>query len=175
MYKTASLAVLTALTLSACGGMSTAMSRAYIEPTEGKTAKVRVVTNGVLTFIPDRNCLDWNAPDIGIAASAENYLGKSPTHNGQKIGVSGEASKLTGFVSAEVLVKADQPLTLSFRSRSSDGHMNYWCEPIHIAFIPVAREEYEIFGGMDEYCRLYTKSLTRPGQYPVQKRVEQCK
>lgn len=174
MKFSASMVTLVTIGLAGCGSMAS-MSRTYVEPTEGPTAKIRVVSNGSVRFMPNRNCVDWDSPDVGTVVSDATFFGKSPTHNGKKMGMQGDKPNANGYVSAEVLVRADTPLTMYFRSDKASGDWRYWCEPMSVAFIPLAGEEYEVTGEMTEYCRLQAKSLTRPGQFPAQKRVAACK
>lgn len=160
--------------LSGCSSFS-AMNRPVSEPAEGPTATLRVVTNGHLAMIPDRACLDWSAPGAGIAASTSNFIGKSPALNGQKRDMKHASKERADVVMAEIKVKANSPVTFQFESDENNGIVRTICEPFAIAFIPEAGEEYEIFAGVDEkYCRLYAESLSKPGRYPVQKRVKAC-
>jgi hypothetical protein len=100
---------------------------------------------------------------------------KVPALNGQKIGVSGESPLKPGYQSAEVRARADAPLTVVFAAAQSDSFMRTWCEPVSVAFIPVAGEQYEIVGEMGTYCSVRIRSLTHAGQVPAQKRAEACK
>lgn len=180
MHASRGSLILIGLLLAGCGTVSS-VSRPYTEPADGATAKVRVVTNGAVRFIPNRACTDFDAPGTGLVASAEKYIGKSPTHNGQQLGIKGELKKdpdarQDDNVTAEVLVRANEPLTMVFRSDIHDGDWKFWCEPMTVAFIPEAGEEYEVLGQLgDKYCKFFARSLTHPDNFPVQKRTGECK
>lgn len=139
-----------------------ALSRDYMEPTEGPTAKVRFSTNGELRLIPDRNCVDWSAPGSGVVVSDKTYLFGKPSHIGKKINMSGTAP--AGMTSAEVLVAGDKPVTVDFYSYVSIGDWRYWCQA-SIAFIPKANEEYQVaveHDGPGGKCSFPIRSLTSP-------------
>lgn len=163
--------------LGACG-LGRSLSQPYTEPTSGDTAQMRVVTNGRVRLIPEQSCVSWDNKDLGTVVSNNIHVGVTPHLNGQSLGMMpalDPALTDKGYLSAEVQVRADKPLTLYFDIEEISGSWKYWCEPIAASFIPMKGESYEAFASMDDgKCRLNVKSLSKPGKRPAQRWVERC-
>ena len=55
------------LALSGCGQVANvrSLSTGYIPPQSGETARIRLLTDGLVRAVPGRDCLDWNVPGAG--------------------------------------------------------------------------------------------------------------
>lgn len=175
MKASASLIILAAISLSACG-IARSLSQPFVQPIAGDTAKVRVITNGRVRFIPNQTCVGWDSPDVGVVASGGVNIGKSFHHNGQNLGMTPSEliPEKAGYVSSEVRVRANQPLTMYFDVVIESGGWIYSCKPMAKAFIPLAGEEYDVLASMDEKCWLYAKTLGQKDKLPAQRWVENC-
>lgn len=161
------LVVFGVLGLAGCTAHMAALSRSYVAPVDGPTAKVRFSTNGELTLVPGSSCLNWKAPGSGVVVSNKNYLGAKPVHIDKKIGMEGNAP--AGFTSAEVLVAANKSLSFDFYNEllNNTGTVLYKCTGSG-SFLPKANEEYQIIvnhetsgGGA---CSIVATNLKRPSE-----------
>lgn len=182
------LFILLALSIPLGGcGMARSMSQPYTQPETGANAKIRVVTNGRIRFIPNQACVGWDNKDAGIVAAAGPQR-MNNHHNGKTVEMKNGATKNklitsdakstpgdNAVATAEVRVPANQPLTVVFDSESYTYDWAYWCDPVSVAFIPEAGEEYEITGVMAKNCLVRARTLGYEKRYPAMKRAEACK
>lgn len=134
-----------AVAASGCGNVSNirAFSTDYVEPSAGDTARLRVVTNGMVRGIPASDCIDWRVPGAGVMAVAKP--GFADRNNGRSLGMPTGSWRLDEPVaSAELKVPAGKPFTLNFLSEGygSAGRTRSCRQSYH--FVPKAGQDYEV-------------------------------
>ena len=97
--------------LTGCGQVANirSLSTGYVAPTSGETARVRLITDGLVRAVPGRDCLDWNVPGAGVMASTKAGF---PDHNAENRGIPGPTYPWAGAVTAAAVVPADDPRPL---------------------------------------------------------------
>ena len=147
------MVLLLSVILSACGSMRGAYNK-VAEPEEGvQKARLRVVSNYKIRGVPNKDCIDYSAPGVGMVTST--FLG-SDGYKERSIGIPGadrhEASKIS-----ELYVAANQPFTLIFdvggRATPKRCH-------ISASFTPEENKDYEVEADTDFdknicYMRVY--------------------
>lgn len=135
-----------ALAVSGCGNIANmrAYSKAYVEPTSGDTARLRVITNGMARGVPGRDCIDWRVPGAGIMAVAQS--GFADQNNGRSLGMpkSGREVGGQGLAHSELKVPAGKPFAMNFQSSGYiSGGYSYSCQQT-FRFTPEAGQDYEL-------------------------------
>ena len=106
-----------AMVLSGCGNIQNvlAYSKAYMEPNSGDTARLRVITNGMVRGVPGRDCIDWRVQGAGVMAVKQS--GFADQNNGRSLGMPTGSERADGMahVRSELKVQANQPLTINFQ------------------------------------------------------------
>ncbi|WP_247394671.1 hypothetical protein [Ralstonia pseudosolanacearum] len=127
-----------AVALTGCGavGIAKTQFRAVDEPTDGERARVRVIANSPVKAMPNRDCIDWDAPGAGIAA-AMGPLGSSG-YLGRLIGMPDGEQYRRGST-AEFYVAAGQPYTLVLITGPESSTQ---CSA-GVSFVPNANTDYE--------------------------------
>ncbi|MFO2466508.1 hypothetical protein OOJ96_24415 [Pseudomonas sp. 15FMM2] len=162
------------LAVGACGNISNirAYSTNYVEPTAGDTARVRVITNGMVRGVPGRDCVDWREPGSGVMASAES--GFADQNNGRSLGmpVSNRDVKAEQLARTELKVPADKPFTVNFQSEGSrSGGYSYSCQK-SLHFTPKAGQDYELILLDSGQCLMALQQLnhgTKPASVALEK------
>ncbi len=129
-----------AVALTGCGavGIAKTQFRAVDEPTDGERARVRVIANSPVKAMPNRDCIDWDAPGAGTAV-AMGLLGLgSRGYLGRLIGMPNGEQYQRGST-AEFYVAAGQPYTLvSITAPESLTQCS-----VGVSFVPNANTDYE--------------------------------
>jgi len=159
------------LTLSGCGNISNiqAYSTPYAEPTAGDTARVRVITNGMVRGVPGRDCIDWRVPGSGGMAVAQSGFAN---RNGQNLGMSASDMMVEGenLVRTELKVPGNKPFAVNFQSKSSYGAS---CQQ-SFQFNPAAGQDYELIVLDSGSCLVSLQRLNPTGR-AVRENVEKAK
>ena len=105
----------------------------YIEPDVQTNSRIRVISDTTVKILPNRSCVDWNAPGAGMVSAHSFALGNDKTHNDKVIGIprAGEIKN-----SSEVYIKPNEPLVLVYGHKTS-------CL-IEASFIPEENTDYQI-------------------------------
>ena len=107
------LAGLLAVALAGCGNIAAVKSfnTPYGSPTAGDTARLRVIANGMVRAVPEKDCVDWYSPGAGVIAVPKKGFAD---RNGETLGMPAGAAVGRGDAVSEVLVPAGKPFTLHF-------------------------------------------------------------
>lgn len=159
-----------ALAVSGCGNISNirAYNTAYVEPTAGDTARLRVITNGMARGVPGRDCIDWRVPGAGVMAVSES--GFAGQNNGRSLGMpeSNRRVEAQALARSELKVPADKPFAMNFQS---EGSNSYSCRQ-SFYFTPKAGEDYELILLDAGQCLIALQRLNptgKPQNVPVEK------
>jgi hypothetical protein len=146
--------------MTGCSSIKTQFSAAE-EPSDGERARLRITANMLVKAVPNRNCIDWNAPGAGTVFGG--IVGSSG-YRGRSLGMPGTPAKGDG--SGEMYVRAEQPFTLVLQSTPES---RYRCN-ISGFFVPKANQDYEAVlnqGRLDlnhSVCTLRIINLNAPDQ-----------
>ena len=163
-----------AVAVSACGNIANmrAYSTAYVEPVAGDTARLRVITNGMVRGVPGRDCIDWRVPGGGVMAVAQS--GFADQNNGRSLGMpeSGRVVEGPGLARTELKVPAGKPLAMNFQSTGYvSGGYSYSCQQT-FRFTPQAGQDYELILLDSGMCAIGLQRLIPAGKaenQPVEK------
>jgi len=142
--KTIAPLCLAAAALSGCGNIAAVKSfnTPFASPTSGETARLRVVSDGMVRGVPGLECVDWYSPGAGvIVVPNETFAQRNSEHLGMPAGKPVPA----GWASSEVKVAADKPLTLTFLDggRAVSYNQKSTCLGM-FTFTPKAGADYEL-------------------------------
>ena len=163
-----------ALAVSGCGNISNirAYNTAYVEPTSGDAARLRVITNGMARGVPGRDCIDWRVPGAGVMAVSES--GFAGQNNGRSLGMpeSNRRVEAQGSARSELKVPANKPFAMNFQSEGYvSGGNSYSCrQSFH--FTPKAGQDYELILLDGGQCLVALQRLNpagKPENEPVEK------
>lgn len=163
-----------ALAVSGCGNISNmrAFSTPYVEPTAGDTARLRVITNGMVRGVPGRDCIDWRVPGAGVMAVSQS--GFADQNNGRRLDMpeSNRRVEAQDLARSELKVPGDKPFAISFLSQ---GHVSvgvsYSCRQ-NFRFTPKAGQDYELIlldGGQCLAALQRLNPTGKPENVPVEK------
>ncbi|MCE5978302.1 hypothetical protein [Pseudomonas sp. JR33AA] len=135
---------LLAAALAGCGNIAAVKSfnTPYGSPSGGDTARLRVIADGMVRAVPEKDCVDWYSPGAGvIAVPTKGFADR----NGETLGMPAGVSAQAGDAVSEVLVPAGKPFTLHFldggRSAGYDTVQN--CLGM-FSFVPQKGADYEL-------------------------------
>ncbi|MFF5864240.1 hypothetical protein [Pseudomonas sp. NPDC012596] len=141
--KTALSLGLLAAALCGCGNMAAVKSfnTPYASPVAGDTARLRVVANGMVRAVPEKDCVDWYSPGAGvIAVPTEGFADR----NGESLGMPASAAVQAGDAVSEVLVPAGKPFTLHFLDRGQSAGYDRVQNCLGMfSFVPEKGADYE--------------------------------
>lgn len=152
-----------AMALSGCGNIKNvlAYSKDYMEPTSGDTARLRIITNGMVRGVPGRDCIDWQVPGAGVMAVRNS--GFADKNNGRSLGMPAGSDRADGMVHvrSELKVQANKPLAINFQGfgRVSNG-TSYSCQQ-RFSFTPQANQDYELNLLEDSSCLISLVQLNQ--------------
>lgn len=135
-----------AFAVIACGNIANmrAYSTAYVEPSSGDTARLRIITNGMARGVPGSDCIDWRLPGAGVMAVAQS--GFADQNNGRSLGIppSGRQIDGQGLARSELKMPAGKPFAMNFQSTGYvSGGYSYSCQQ-SFRFTPKAGQDYEL-------------------------------
>ncbi|WP_017901943.1 hypothetical protein [Pseudomonas asplenii] len=142
------------LLLSGCGQLSNvrSFSTAYTSPQSGETARLRVVSDGMVRAVPGRNCLDWTSPGAGVMVSAQSGF---TDRNGERLGMPGVAPRLVDAVSSELVIAANKPVAFHFLAQQ---HYARQCFST-LTFVPRPGADYLLRATTAGACRIELDEL----------------
>lgn len=108
--------VVVVVTLAGCGNIAVvkSFSTKFESPAEGKTANLRVITNGMVRGVPNSECIDWYLPGAGVIAARDGFAHRNYEDLGMPDSKWTAAVSKSNFYNTEVRVPAGEPLSLSF-------------------------------------------------------------
>ncbi|UZE31850.1 hypothetical protein [Pseudomonas asplenii] len=133
--------------LGGCGQVSNirSFSTAYTSPQAGETARLRVVSDGMVRAVPGRNCLDWTSP--GVMVSAQSGF---TDRNGERLGMPGMAPRSVGAVSSELVIPANKPIAFHYLAQQRYARQCFNT----LSFVPRPGVDYQLQATMAGGCRV---------------------
>lgn len=148
-----------ALLISGCGAIDVQKSfyAHFAEATGGPTARIRVVTDGMVRAIPGSTCVDWKVEGAGVTASTS---GIGVNLNGRKLDMApGRAQVLAQgsyFATSELSIAAEQPIVLTYL-----GFFDRDQCFVSSSFVPKAGNSYEAVLWVDrKRCKVQLSDIT---------------
>lgn len=135
--------------LNGCGALTDvrSFSTPYSSPTSGDTARVRVISDGMVRAVPKSDCINFRLPGAGVmVAQRDGYADR----NGEKLGMQPTAVQLASTVESELLVPAGQPIAFHYI-----GNRCYNM----FTFVPVAGADYELQAAGLGSCAVILKRM----------------
>ncbi|QXH80184.1 hypothetical protein AAHI06_23155 [Pseudomonas salmasensis] len=147
------------LALGGCGQVANvrSLSTGYVPPQGGETARIRLLTDGLVRAVPGRDCLDWNVPGAGVMASAKPGF---PDHNGENLGIPGPIFSWAGAVSSELVVSANKPIAFHYLGRLQYSRQ---CAKT-MTFVPRPGVDYMVQATMSADCSFQLDELEAGGK-----------
>ncbi|WP_300719617.1 hypothetical protein [Pseudomonas sp.] len=147
------------LSLGGCGQVANvrSLSTGYVPPQGGETALIRLLTDGLVRAVPERDCLDWNVPGAGVMASAKPGF---PDHNGENLGIPGPIFSWAGAVSSELVVPANKPIAFHYLGRLQYSRQ---CAKT-MTFVPRPGVDYLVQATMSADCSFQLDELEAGGK-----------
>lgn len=147
------------LSLGGCGQVANvrSLSTGYVPPQGGETARIRLLTDGLVRAVPERDCLDWNVPGAGVMASAKPGF---PDHNGENLGIPGPIFSWAGAVSSELVVPANKPIAFHYLGRLQYSRQ---CAKT-MTFVPRPGVDYMVQATMSADCSFQLDELEAGGK-----------
>jgi len=111
LRHTWSLTLLTLLT--GCGALSDvrSFSTPYSTPDGGETARLRVISDGMIRAVPKSDCVDFRLPGAGVMVTfRDGYANR----NGESLGMPAVDKHSSSTVMTELLVPAGQPIAFHY-------------------------------------------------------------
>ena len=147
------------LALVGCGQVANirSLSTGYVPPQSGETARVRLVTDGLVRAVPGRDCLDWSVPGAGVMASVKAGF---PDHNGASLGMPGPVYSWAGAVTSELVVPANKPIAFHYLGRLQYPRQ---CAKT-MTFVPKPGRDYMVQASMSADCSFLLDELPVDGK-----------
>lgn len=145
--------------LTGCGQVANirSLSTGYVAPQSGETARVRLITDGLVRAVPGRDCLDWNVPGAGVMASTKSGF---PDHNGESLHMPGPIYTWNGAVTTELVVPANTPIALHYL-----GQLQYSRQCFSsMTFVPRAGTDYMVQATIYADCSIQLHELSADGK-----------
>lgn len=142
-----SLTLLTLLT--GCGALSDvrSFSTPYSTPDGGETARLRVISDGMVRAVPKSDCVDFRLPGAGVmVAFRDGYANR----NGESLGMPDDDKHSSSTVMTELLVPAGQPIAFHY--------IGAQCYNM-FSFVPKAGEDYQLDAAGLYECEVRLKQL----------------
>lgn len=153
------------LALGGCGQVYNvrSLSTAYVAPSSGETARLRVVSDGMVRAVPGRACLDWNVPGAGVMVSTKPGFAD---RNGESLNMPGGTLSVGGGVSSELLIPANTPIAFHYL-----GQLEYSRQCFNsMTFVPKPGQDYLVRASIFARCSIELDQLnTENGRWtPIQ-------
>lgn len=132
LYSLVTLCLLASLT--GCGAITDvrSFSTPYSTPPGGETARLRVISDGMVRGVPKSSCVNFRLPGAGVMVVArDGYANR----NGETLGMAPAQHQSGGTVMSELLVPAGQPIAFHYL-----GNRCYNM----FSFVPEAGMDYEL-------------------------------
>lgn len=136
-------------TLTACGALTDvrSFSTPYASPTSGETARLRVMSDGMVRGVPKSDCIDFRLPGAGVmVAKRDGYADR----NGETLGMAPVERYSDATVMTELLVPAGQPIAFHY---IGDRCYNMF------SFVPEAGMDYELDAANRYKCGVTLKRM----------------
>ncbi|MDE1168966.1 MAG: hypothetical protein PW845_27180 [Pseudomonas sp.] len=151
-----------ALLLAGCGNLANvrAYSTPYGEPQSGDTARLRVITNGMLRAVPGRDCIDWRSPGAGVMAVTQSgFANRNNQVLGMPPGTIEVHAQGDSVARTELKIPAGKPTAFNFQSEGSvSGGYRYSCQQ-SFRFTPEAGKDYQLIVLEGGQCQLNLQTL----------------
>ncbi|WP_248798294.1 hypothetical protein [Pseudomonas sp. MWU13-2105] len=140
--------------LSGCGQLSNvrSFSTAYTSPQAGETARLRVVSDGMVRAVPGRDCLDWNSPGAGVMVSAQSGF---TDRNDERLGMPGSAQQWPGVVSSELVIPANKPIAFHYLAQLQFSRRCF----NSLTFVPLPGMDYVLQASTSGECLIELDEL----------------
>ncbi|KAF2410795.1 hypothetical protein ACMSI6_12605 [Pseudomonas antarctica] len=145
--------------LTGCGQVANirSLSTAYAPPQSGETARVRLITDGLVRAVPGRDCLDWKVPGAGVMASTKAGFAD---RNGESLGMPGPIYTWDGAVTTELVVPANKPIALHYL-----GQLQYSRQCFSsMTFVPRPGADYMVQATIYAGCSIQLQALSADGK-----------
>lgn len=99
--------------LSGCGALTDvrSFSTPYSTPDGGETARLRVISDGMVRGVPKSDCVDFRLPGAGVmVAFRDGYANR----NGESLGMPAVEGHSSSTVMTELLVPAGKPIAFHY-------------------------------------------------------------
>lgn len=99
--------------LGGCGALTDvrSFSTPYSSPDNGATARLRVVSDGMVRAVPKSDCLDFRLPGAGVMVA---YRDGYANRNAENLGIPPLDEHPPATVATELLVPAGQPIAFHY-------------------------------------------------------------
>lgn len=140
--------------LGGCGQIATvhSLSTAYTSPSAGETARLRVVSDGMVRAVPGRDCLDWNTPGAGVMVSARPGFAD---RNGEQLGMTGPVYSWAGAVSSELVIAANTPIAFHYLGQTTPDRQCFNT----LTFVPRPGVDYQLQSSTSAQCAIHLQEL----------------
>lgn len=120
--------------LTGCGALTDVRSftTPYSTPEGGETARLRVISDGMIRGVPKSDCVDFRLPGAGVMVA---YRDGYANRNGESLGMPAVSERSSSTVMTELLVPAGQPIAFHY---IGDQCYNMF------SFVPKAGMDYQL-------------------------------
>jgi hypothetical protein len=135
--------------LSGCGALTDvrSFSTPYTTPAGSETARLRVISDGMVRGVPQSDCVNFRLPGAGVMVAArEGYANR----NGENLDMPPAAAQPSSTVMTEVKISAGQPMAFHY---IGDRCYNMF------SFVPEAGADYELEAAGRYRCTVTLKRL----------------
>jgi len=142
--------------LSGCGQVYNvrSLNTAYTAPPSAETARLRIISDGMVRAVPGRDCLDWNVPGAGVMVSAKSGFAD---RNGASLGMPGPIYTWDGAVSSEQVIPANTPIAFHYIGLPQAGRQCFNT----MTFIPKPGMDYMVRASMSGSCSFELAELPK--------------
>ena len=147
LYSLITLSLLAALT--GCGAITDvrSFSTPYSTPPGGETARLRVISDGMVRGVPKSSCVNFRLPGAGVMVAERDGFAN---RNGETLGMAPAQHQSNGTVMSELLVPAGQPIAFHYL-----GNRCYNM----FSFVPEAGMDYELDAASRYKCGVTLKRM----------------
>ncbi len=135
--------------LSGCGALTDvrSFSTPYTMPSSAETARLRVISDGMVRGVPKSDCVNFRLPGAGVMVVArDGYANR----NGESLGMPPTAAQSSSTVMSELQVPAGQPIAFHY---IGDRCYNMF------SFVPEAGADYELEAAGRYRCAVTLKRM----------------
>lgn len=136
--------------LAGCGALTDvrSFSTPYSAPGGGETARLRVISDGMVRAVPKSDCVDFRLPGAGVmVAFRDGYANR----NGESLGMPAVDKHPASTVMTELLVPAGQPIAFHY--------IGAQCYNM-FSFVPEAGKDYQLEASGRYKCTVTLKQLS---------------